>query len=388
MSERIEHLQKLLGRRIAVLDGILGRPHPARDPGRGGLSGRALPRPSARRRRRPDLLNITRPEVVLGIHRDYFAAGADMRDPGYLRRPRSGKRTTRSDAAYEMSVAGARLAREAAGRSDRPAWVAGSIGPLGVSLSVSPRRRRSDLSLAYLRPDRRRVRAADPRARRGRRRPAADRDDLRHAEREAAVAAALDVAPEVPRWTFTAIDRADRPSPARRSRRSGRRSSTPSRSSSASTARAQRDRDAAVRRGPPRGSPTRSSPAIRTPGCRTRWGFTTNGRPRARSCASSPRDWPRERRRRVLRNDARARAGDRRHDRRAPRPRAAAARHQPLQRHGAVRDRPGHRLRDGRRAHERHRRRPLPAGWSRPTTGPARSRSPWSRCAAARTCST
>ena len=79
-----------------------------------------------------------------------------------------------------MNVAGARIAREAAG--DR--FVAGSVGPLNVTLSLSPEGRRPVLPDAHLRPGQGGVRRADGGARRGRRRPAAARDGLRHAERE------------------------------------------------------------------------------------------------------------------------------------------------------------------------------------------------------------
>ena len=79
-----------------------------------------------------------------------------------------------------MNVAGARIAREAAG--DR--FVAGSVGPLNVTLSLSPKVDDPSLPHAHLRPGQGGLRRADRGARRGRRRPAPARDDLRHAERE------------------------------------------------------------------------------------------------------------------------------------------------------------------------------------------------------------
>ncbi len=44
----------------------------------------------------PDLLNLTRPEVVLGIHRDYFSAGADIATTNTFTATRSGRPTTGS----------------------------------------------------------------------------------------------------------------------------------------------------------------------------------------------------------------------------------------------------------------------------------------------------
>src|SRR4249919_755506 len=75
----------------------------------------------------PDLLNITRPEVVLDIHRRYFEAGADIATTNTFTATSIGQGDYALEgAAYEMNVQGARLARQAADELDRPAWVAGS----------------------------------------------------------------------------------------------------------------------------------------------------------------------------------------------------------------------------------------------------------------------
>ena len=140
MSDRIEQLKELLARRIVVLDGSWGVLIQREVRGEEAYRGERFkdhPRDVAGD---PDLLNITRPEVVLGIHRDYFAAGADIATTNTFTATTIGQADyALEDAAYEMSLEGARLARQAADELDRPAWVAGSIGPLNVSLSVSPR---------------------------------------------------------------------------------------------------------------------------------------------------------------------------------------------------------------------------------------------------------
>ena len=78
MKATIDQLKELLGERIAVLDGSWGvliqREVKGEDAYRGERF-RDHPRDVAGD---PDLLNLTQPEVVLGIHRDYFAAGADI----------------------------------------------------------------------------------------------------------------------------------------------------------------------------------------------------------------------------------------------------------------------------------------------------------------------
>ena len=85
----------------------------------------------------PDLLNLTRPDIVREVHDAYFAAGADITTTNTFTATSIGQADYGlEDAVYEMNVAGARIAREAAG-PDR--FVAGSVGPLNITLSLSPR---------------------------------------------------------------------------------------------------------------------------------------------------------------------------------------------------------------------------------------------------------
>src|SRR5690242_21766448 len=84
----------------------------------------------------PDLLNLTRPDIVREVHEAYFAAGADITTTNTFTATSIGQADYGlEDAVYEMNVEGARLARDAAG--DR--LVAGSVGPLNVTLSLSPK---------------------------------------------------------------------------------------------------------------------------------------------------------------------------------------------------------------------------------------------------------
>ena len=84
----------------------------------------------------PDILNLTRPDFVAAAHRRYLDAGADITTTNTFTATSIGQADYGlQDAVHEMNLAGARLAREAAG--DR--FVAGSVGPLNVTLSLSPR---------------------------------------------------------------------------------------------------------------------------------------------------------------------------------------------------------------------------------------------------------
>ena len=91
-----------------------------------------------------DLLVLTRPDIIGGIHREYLAAGADIIETNTF----SSTAIAQADyglesLAYELSVAGVKLAREAADEwtaktPGRPRFVAGAIGPTNRTLSISP----------------------------------------------------------------------------------------------------------------------------------------------------------------------------------------------------------------------------------------------------------
>jgi 5-methyltetrahydrofolate--homocysteine methyltransferase len=85
----------------------------------------------------PDVLNLTRPHIVREVHDSYFAAGADITTTNTFTATSIGQSDYGlEDAVYDMNLVGARIAREAAG-PDR--FVAGSVGPLNITLSLSPR---------------------------------------------------------------------------------------------------------------------------------------------------------------------------------------------------------------------------------------------------------
>jgi 5-methyltetrahydrofolate--homocysteine methyltransferase len=86
-----------------------------------------------------DLLSITQPEIIIGIHKEYLDAGADIIETNTF----SSTVIAQADydmqsLAYEMNVASAKCAREAIKQSGKTAWIAGAIGPLNKTLSLSP----------------------------------------------------------------------------------------------------------------------------------------------------------------------------------------------------------------------------------------------------------
>ena len=77
-------------------------------------------------------LNLSQPDLVTGVHREYLAAGADVLETNTFGASRMKLRGFGlGDQVREINRAGARLAREVAGDA---AYVAGAIGPLGVRI--------------------------------------------------------------------------------------------------------------------------------------------------------------------------------------------------------------------------------------------------------------
>ena len=119
MQDARTRLEKILAERIAVLDGSWGVLIQRQVKGEEAYRGERFkdhPRDVAGD---PDLLNLTRPEVVFDIHRQYFAAGADIATTNTFTATSIGQADYGlEEHVYEMNVAGARLARQAADEVD------------------------------------------------------------------------------------------------------------------------------------------------------------------------------------------------------------------------------------------------------------------------------
>jgi 5-methyltetrahydrofolate--homocysteine methyltransferase len=134
-----ERLEELLEQRIVVLDGAWGTMLQGRGLTAADYHGERFREHTHDLAGDPDVLNLTRPDVVLEVHRAYLEAGADVTTTNTFTATRIGQAEYGlEDAIYDLNLEGARLARravdEAGGR-----FVAGSLGPLNVTLSLSPR---------------------------------------------------------------------------------------------------------------------------------------------------------------------------------------------------------------------------------------------------------
>jgi 5-methyltetrahydrofolate--homocysteine methyltransferase len=212
-----EHLEQLLAERILVLDGAWGVLIHRRGLSEEEYRGERFASHTHDVKGDPDLLNLTAPHMVAEIHDSYFEAGADIATTNTFTATSIGQADYALEgAAAEMSLAGARLARAAADAwtertPQKPRFVAGSVGPLNVTLSLSPKV--DDASFRAVTFDH--VRTAYEEQ------IGALRDggvDLLLIETifdtlnaKAAIVAARAVAPELPLWlSFTAIDKSGR----------------------------------------------------------------------------------------------------------------------------------------------------------------------------------
>src|SRR5579864_1831791 len=134
-----ERLHQLFEQRIVILDGSIGVLLQRKGLDETGYRGERFRDHPKLLRNDADVLCLSQPEIVLQLHRDYLDAGADIiTTNSFPTRRSSDLDYGLENHVYEMNLAGARLARKAADDfEDR--FVAGSLGPTNVTLSLSPR---------------------------------------------------------------------------------------------------------------------------------------------------------------------------------------------------------------------------------------------------------
>src|SRR5437879_8167498 len=134
-----ERLDQLFQQRIVIFDGSIGvllRKQGLDDEDWRGERFRDHPKLL---KNNVDILNLSRPDVVSRIHREYLEAGADLITTNtFTATPVSQADYGLEDLTYEINFEGARLAREAVDKYENR-FVAGSLGPTNVTLSLSPK---------------------------------------------------------------------------------------------------------------------------------------------------------------------------------------------------------------------------------------------------------
>jgi len=141
-TDRSSELRELLARRILVLDGAMGTMVQHHKLVEADYRGDRFKGHAKDLKGNNDLLCLTRPDVIGGIHAAYLEAGADILETNTFNATRvSQAEYGLEDLAYELNVAGAQLARQIADKYSTPAkprFVAGVLGPTSRTCSLSP----------------------------------------------------------------------------------------------------------------------------------------------------------------------------------------------------------------------------------------------------------
>jgi len=143
-EERIAALKREAKERILILDGAMGTMIQRYKLDEAGYRGARFKDFSHDLKGNNDLLVLTQPKIISEIHNAYLEAGADIIETNtFNAQAISQSDYGLEDIAYEMNVAAAKLARDAADAwtkktPDKPRFVAGAIGPTNRTASISP----------------------------------------------------------------------------------------------------------------------------------------------------------------------------------------------------------------------------------------------------------
>nr|WP_208023585.1 methionine synthase [Mycobacterium marinum] len=135
-------LTATLGQRIMVIDGAMGTAIQRDRPDEAGYRGERFKDWPSDLVGNNDLLSLTQPQIIEGIHREYLQAGADILETNtFNANAVSLSDYDMAELAYELNYAGAALARAAADEfstPEKPRYVAGALGPTTRTASISP----------------------------------------------------------------------------------------------------------------------------------------------------------------------------------------------------------------------------------------------------------
>jgi len=141
-EQRLAKLYDLLKQRILILDGAMGTMIQRCNLGEADYRGERFADWPSDLKGNNDLLVLTRPDVIRDIHTQYLDAGADIIEANTFNATRIAMADyAMEELSYEINVAAARLAREAAdavGTDESPRFVAGILGPTNRTCSISP----------------------------------------------------------------------------------------------------------------------------------------------------------------------------------------------------------------------------------------------------------
>jgi len=138
------NIRKALEQRILIIDGAMGTMIQRHKPTEATYRGERFKDWKMDAKNNSDILNLTQPQIIESIHREYLEAGADIIETNTFAATRIAQADFElEEYAYEMNLEGARIARKAADdytakNPSKPRYVAGAYGPLNKTLSLSP----------------------------------------------------------------------------------------------------------------------------------------------------------------------------------------------------------------------------------------------------------
>lgn len=137
-----DELTSTLRQRIMVIDGAMGTAIQRDRPDEAGYRGERFKDWPSDLQGNNDLLNLTQPQIIEAIHREYLEAGADLLETNtFNANAVSLGDYGMEEFSYELNYAGAALARAACDQfstPDKPRYVAGALGPTTRTASISP----------------------------------------------------------------------------------------------------------------------------------------------------------------------------------------------------------------------------------------------------------
>ena len=140
-SKNYELIQSLLKERILFLDGAMGTMIQRHNLEEEDYRGERFADWESPLKGMNDLLVLTQPKIIQGIHESYLEAGADIVETNNFNATASDlMRYNLQDYAYELNKVAAEVAKESAAKfntEDKPRFVAGVLGPNQKTASIS-----------------------------------------------------------------------------------------------------------------------------------------------------------------------------------------------------------------------------------------------------------
>ncbi len=143
-ADRTAELQSLLQQRLLVLDGAMGTMIQRHGLQEADYRGERLKDHPHDLKGNNDLLLLTQPQIIAGIHRAYLEAGADILETCTFNATAVSQADYNlTELVYELNFTGAKIARElcdefTAANPAKPRFVAGVLGPTSRTASISP----------------------------------------------------------------------------------------------------------------------------------------------------------------------------------------------------------------------------------------------------------